>query len=114
MDDICASASSLTGIDNNAEQLPSPMDTCSQEQDLHVETSVTCPEDGIILSQYPWKQWSAVKIDQIHPVETDIWSNKVSDYYVYTTQKCVTPIISNIKGYGLQKRPIKEETPSDE
>ena len=50
-------ASSLTGFDNNIEQLLSLLDTCSQEQDLHVETSVTCPEDGIYLSQYPWKQW---------------------------------------------------------
>ena len=102
-------ASSLTGFDNNTEQLPSPIDTCSQEQDLHVETSVTCPEYGIFLSQYPWKQWLDVKIDRIHPVEIDIWYNKVSDYYVYTTPKCVTPIISDIKGYGLRKRPIKEE-----
>ena len=28
--------------------------------------------------------------------------------------KCVTPIISEIKGYGLWQRPIKEEPPSDE
>ena len=53
-------------------------------------------------------------MDQIHLVEIDIWCKKVSDYYVYTTPKCVTTIISDIKCYGLCKRPIKEETPSDE
>ena len=103
------SASSLTGYINKTEQLLSPVDTCSPEQDLHAETSVTCPEDGIILSQYPWKQHLAVKIDQVHLVEIDIWCKKVSDYYIYTTPKNVTPIISYIKGYGLRKRPIKED-----
>ena len=107
-------ASSLLGHDNSTEKLPNTMDKCSLEQDLHVETGVTCPEDGILLSQFPWKQQLAVKIDQIHLVEIDIWSKKVRDYYVYTILKCVTPIISDIKGYGLQKRPIKEEPPSDE
>ena len=33
---------------------------------------------------------------------------------MYTTPKCTTSIISEIKGYGLRKKPIKEETPSDE
>ena len=53
-------------------------------------------------------------MDRIHLVEIDIWCKKVSDYYVYITPKCVTAIISDIKCYGLCKRPIKEETPSDE
>ena len=95
------SASSLTGYVNKTEQLPSPVDTCSPEQDLHAETNVTCPEDGIILSQYPWKQQLAVKIDRVHPAEIDIWCKKVSDYYVYTTPK-------------NRERPIKEEPLSDE
>ena len=34
--------------------------------------------------------------------------------YVYTVPKDVTPIISDIKGCGLQKRLIKEEPTSDE
>ena len=42
-----------------------------------------------------------------------IWCIKVSDYYVYTPQKSVTPIISEIKGNGLRKRKIKEEHPTD-
>ena len=46
-------ASPLTGIDTDAEQLACLTNTSSQEQDLHVETRVTCPEDSIILSQYP-------------------------------------------------------------
>ena len=67
-----------------------------------------------MLSQFPCKQQLAVKLDQIHPLEIDIWSKKVCNYYVYTIPKDVTPIISDIKGYGLWKRPIKEEPTSDE
>ena len=43
--------------------LSSSVDQCGPEQNLHVETKVTCPEDGILPSQYPWKHELAVKVD---------------------------------------------------
>ena len=76
--------------------------------------SVTCPEDSLLLLQYPWKCELNVKLDRIQPLEIDIWSNKVSDYHVLTKSKEVTPIISEVKGYGLCARPIKTEPPVDD
>ena len=55
-----------------------------------------------------------VKLDHIQPTEIDIWSKKVGDYHVFNTSKEVTPIISEVKGYGLHKRPIKVEPPMDD
>ena len=55
-----------------------------------------------------------VKLDHIQPTEIDIWSKKVGDYHVFNTSKEVTPIISEVKGYGLRKRPIKVEPPMDD
>ena len=73
---------------------------------------VTCPEDSLLLVQYPWKCELTVKLDRIQPLEIDIWSNKVGSYYVFTEPKDVMLIISNVKGYGLHTRPIKMEPPA--
>ena len=73
---------------------------------------VTCPEDSLLLVQYPWKHELTIKLDHIQPLEIDIWSNKVGSYYVFTKPKEVIPIISNVKGYGLCTRPIKTEPPA--
>ena len=67
-----------------------------------------------MLLQYPWKCELNVKLDRIQPLEIDIWSKKVCDYHVFTTSKEVTPIISEVKGYGLCARPIKVEAPADD
>lgn len=77
---------------------------------------VTCPQDGIILSQYPWKPKLAICMDHTPPVDIDIWCNKVRDYYVFTPTPTtnVTPVISDVKGYGLWKCPIKEKPSSEE
>ena len=75
---------------------------------------VTCPEDGLLLVQYPWKLELNVKLNHIQPLEIDIWSNKVGNYHVHTTPKEVIPIISEVKGYGLRTRPIKMEPPADD
>ena len=75
---------------------------------------VTCPEDSLVLLQYPWKRKLNIKLDHIQPLEIDIWSNKVCEYHVFTKSKEVTPIISEVKGYGLHARPIKTEPPTDE
>ena len=78
----------------------------------HVKQPVTCPEDSLLLVQYPWKCELTIKLDRIQPLEIDIWSNKVSSYYVFTKPKEVIPIISDVKGYGLRTRPIKKEPPA--
>ena len=70
---------------------------------------VTCPEDSLFLVQYPWKHELTVKLDHIQPLEIDIWSNKVGNYYVFTKPKEVVPIISDVKDYDLRTRPIKME-----
>ena len=67
-----------------------------------------------MLLQYPWKRELNVKLDRIQPLEIDIWSNKVSDYHVLTKSKEVTPVISEVKGYGLRARPIKTKPPTDD
>ena len=75
---------------------------------------VTCPEDGIILSNYPWKSKLEVHLKRISVIESDIWCNRVVDYYKFTSAPEVTPVISSVKGYGLRKRPIKEEFPLED
>ena len=80
---------------------------------VSAKRSVTCPKDSLVLLQYPWKCELNVKLDHIQPLEIDTWSNKVSDYHVLTKSKEVTPIISEVKGYGLCARPIKTEPPMD-
>ena len=53
-----------TAEDNKkAEQPLCTTNTPTQNKDLHVKRRVTCPEDGIILSQFPWKQQLAVKMN---------------------------------------------------
>ena len=73
---------------------------------------VICPEDGIILSQYPWKSEPEVHLERVS--EIDIWCNRVMDYYKFMSSPEVTPVISDIKGYGLRKHHIKEEFPLEE
>ena len=75
---------------------------------------VICPEDSLVLLQYPWKRELNIKLDRIQPLEIDIWSNKVCDYHVLTKSKELTPIISEVKDYGLHARPIKTEPPTDD
>ena len=75
---------------------------------------VTCPEDGIILSHYPWKIKPEVHLERVSEIESDIWCNCVVDYYKFMPAPEVTPIISDVKGYGLRKRPIKEEFPLED
>ena len=75
---------------------------------------VTCPEDGIILSQYPWKSELVVHLERVSEVESDIWCNHVMDYYKFTSASEATPVISYIKGYGSCKCQIKEEFPLED
>ena len=75
---------------------------------------VTCPEDGIILSQYPWKSKLEVHLERVSEIESDIWCNRVMDYYKFTSALRSTPVISDIKGYGSRKCRIKEEFPLED
>ena len=75
---------------------------------------VTFPEDSIILSQYPWKSKLEVHLERVSEIELDIWCNCVMDYYKFTSAHEVTPVISDIKGYGSRKHQIKEEFPLED
>ena len=75
---------------------------------------VTCLEDGIILSQYPWKSKLEVQLERLSEIESDIWCNHVVNYYKFSSAPEVTPAISDVKGYGLCKRQLKEEFPLED
>ena len=75
---------------------------------------VTCLEDGIILSQYPWKSKLKVQLEWLSEIESDIWCNHVVNYYKFSSAPEVTPAISDVKGYGLCKRQLKEEFPLED
>ena len=95
---------------------PSNAGQCTSQtnNDVHVKRVVTCPEDSLVLIHYPWKCKLNVKLDRIQPLEIDIWSNNLRNYHVFNIPKEVTPIISDVKGYGLRKRPIKVELQGDD
>ena len=88
--------------------------TTGIKEELTAKWLVTCPEDSLVLLQYPWKCELNVKLDHIQPLDIDIWSKKVCDYHVFTKSKEVTPIISEVKGCGLHTRSIKVEPPADD
>ena len=69
---------------------------------------VTCPEDGILLSQFPWKYKLKVQLERVSEIESDIWCNSVIDYYKFTPTPEASPVIKVVKGYGLRKRQSKE------
>ena len=75
---------------------------------------VSCPEDGLILSNYPWKLKPKLIVKKLTATEVDIWSNKVREYYVHTTTADKAPIITDMKGYGLRSRPVKSEPDTSE
>ena len=75
---------------------------------------VTCPKDSIVLSHYPWKSKLEVHLERVLELELDIWCNRVGDYYKYMPAPEVTPVISDVKGYGLHKCSVKEETPLED
>ena len=75
---------------------------------------VSCPEDGLILSSYPWKLKPKLIIEKLTSTDVDIWSNKVQEYYVHTPTIEKAPIITDVKGYGLRSRPIKSEPDTSE
>ena len=71
-----------------------------------------CLEDCIILSQYPWKNKLEIHLKRLSEIELDIWCNRVVNYYKFSPAPEVTPVISDVKGYGLCKCQPKEEFPS--
>ena len=75
---------------------------------------VTCQEGCIILSQYPWKNKLEIHLKRLSEIELDIWCNRVVNYYKFSPAPEVTPVISDVKGYGLCKRQPKEEFPLED
>ena len=107
-------ANENTSQSPNLDECSKPPNDASQgttqtNNDAPAKRAVMCPEDSLVLLQYPWKCELNVKLDRIQPLEIDIWSKKVCNYHVFSTFKVDTPIISDVKGYGLRKRPIKVE-----
>ena len=51
--------------------------TSQTNSEAIVKRAVTCPEDGLVLNQYPWKHELTVRLDRIQPLEINIWSKKV-------------------------------------
>ena len=43
----------------------------------------TCPEDGLVLSHYPWKKNAVLKVEHLTDLTIDLWCNQISDYYQY-------------------------------
>ena len=95
------------GPDESTESVPNNVGQHISKQNLHVETTVTCPEDSLVLNQYPWKHELAVKLDWMQPLEINIWSKKVRDYHAFSTPKEVTPIISDVKAMVYERDQLK-------
>ena len=49
----------------------------------HVETASV----ALQLSNYPWKKKLSIRVERLHELDIDIWSNKISDYYRYRSVK---------------------------
>ena len=73
--DVLALPQDLTHSACDINQLP--VETVKQE------VLFTCPEDGLVLSQYPWTKIAAIKLDRLSSLTIDLWCNKISDYYQY-------------------------------
>ena len=76
--------------------------------------SVTHLEDSIILSQYPWKSKLEVHLERLSEIELDIWCNHVVEYYKFSSAPEITPVIRDVKGYGLCKCQLKDDFPLEE
>ena len=68
---------------------------------------VTCPEDGLVLSTYPWKWTLKVMVHKISDIEADIWCGNILGFYQYvpdpdpvTLQETPLPV----RGYGSKKK----------
>ena len=90
------------------------------ETPAHVKCeSVTCPEDGLILSSYPWKKKLQVKITRLSDFDINLWcgtnNNKNDNVPLPVEMDCVIDpaslkteemevkplVVANVKGYGL-------------
>ena len=68
---------------------------------------VTCPEDSLVLSNYPWKKTLRVKVQKLSALETDIWCGNIPGYYQYVPDPDldtlqVTPLL--VHGYGSKSK----------
>ena len=100
--DCMASTKSLVHVET-----PQPGTLIKTDSDP-VTPCFGCPEDGLALSQYPWKRTLTVKLNRLQDITIDIWCNQIGQYYSYVPPPTevsldVKPLI--VKGYGSRKRP---------
>ena len=81
--------------------------TALEDADHTIAEPVTCPEDGLVLSSYPWKRTLCVCAHKVSDLEADIWCGNIPNYYRYdpdpdpdTLQ--VTPVL--VRGYGSKNK----------
>ena len=68
---------------------------------------VTCPEDSLVLSTYPWKRNLELKLHKISDIEADIWCGNIPGFYQYVPDPDpdtlqVTPLL--VDGYGSENK----------
>ena len=77
-----------TSVPTKPEPIITPQPPTTQIEDAMLPPPpippVSCPEDGLILSSYPWKSKPKLIVEKLTSIEVDIWSNKVQEYYVHT------------------------------
>ena len=84
----------------------------------------TCPEDGLVLSQYPWKKSLRVAVQKLSDIEADIWCGNTPGYYHYVPDPDPDTLKVNILlvcGYGSKKKgtgptlnPVKTEIKTEQ
>ena len=89
---------------------------------------VTCPEDGLVLSNYPWKQTLQVKVHKLSALDADIWCGNIPGYYQYVPDPDPDTLQLNpkpVRGYGSKnqgttptqktvKTEVKQEIPDED
>ena len=104
----------LDSTDNNESHVETDLPVKTEPED-----KLTCPEDGLVLSRYPWQKTATIKVQRVSDITVDIWCNSVSNYYQHVPEPDIetTTEVSNlqvkpsiVKGYG-SKRPDSVEEP---
>ena len=86
-------------------QLPVGTDLSLPQQDVCSDLLYTCPDDGLVLSQYPWKKSAILKVKRLSELTIDVWCNSVSEYYQYVP----VSLSANYVNTGKLELTIKKE-----
>ena len=104
----------LDSTDNNESHVETDLPVKTEPED-----KLTCPEDGLVLSRYPWQKTAIINVQRVSDITVDIWCNSVSNYYQHVPEPDIetTTEVSNlqvkpsiVQGYG-SKRPDSVEEP---